>query len=89
MSAERQFLRGFHSGGSIPTPIEEIGEIKCGLDIIPLPGLRDLLDVVAGRYLGQNVTIVRPPGKILRHLSSLLHPHQIRGKPTYRQTELW
>jgi hypothetical protein len=34
-------LREFH--GSIPTPIEEIAEIKCGLDIIPLPGLRDLL----------------------------------------------
>jgi IrrE N-terminal-like domain len=31
--------------GSIPTPIEEIAEIKCGLDIIPLPGLRDLLEI--------------------------------------------
>jgi hypothetical protein len=28
-----------------PPPIEEIAEIKCGLDIIPLPGLRDLLEV--------------------------------------------
>ncbi len=34
-----------HSEDTIPTPIEEIAEIKCGLNIIPLPGLRDLLDV--------------------------------------------
>jgi Zn-dependent peptidase ImmA (M78 family) len=40
-----QFLREFHAEGSIPTPIEEIAEIKCGLDIIPLPGLRDLLEI--------------------------------------------
>lgn len=40
-----QFLRQFHAEGSIPTPIEEIAEIKCGLDIIPLPGLRDLLEI--------------------------------------------
>jgi hypothetical protein len=40
-----QFLREFHPEGSIPTPIEEIAEIKCGLDIIPLPGLRDLLEI--------------------------------------------
>jgi len=38
-------LREFHPEGSIPTPIEEIAEIKCGLDIIPLPGLRSLLEV--------------------------------------------
>ncbi len=38
-------MREFHAEGSIPTPIEEIAEIKCGLDIIPLPGLRDLLEV--------------------------------------------
>jgi hypothetical protein len=40
-----QFLREFHPEGSIPVPIEEIAEIKCGLDIIPLPGLRDLLEI--------------------------------------------
>ena len=38
-------MREFHAEGSIPTPIEEIAEIKCGLDIIPLPGLRDLLEI--------------------------------------------
>jgi IrrE N-terminal-like domain len=38
-------LREFHPEGSNPTPIEEIAEVKCGLDIIPLPGLRDLLEV--------------------------------------------
>jgi len=31
--------------GSIPTPIEEIAELKCGLDIIPVPGLRDVLEI--------------------------------------------
>lgn len=38
-------MREYHPEGSIPTPIEEIAEIKCGLDIVPLPGLRDLLEV--------------------------------------------
>lgn len=38
-------MREFHPDGSVPTPIEEIAEIKCGLDIIPLPGLRDLLEI--------------------------------------------
>ncbi|MGD0695836.1 MAG: ImmA/IrrE family metallo-endopeptidase [Terriglobia bacterium] len=38
-------MREFHPEGSIPTPIEEIAEIKCGLDIIPLPGLGDLLEI--------------------------------------------
>lgn len=38
-------MREFHAEGSIPIPIEEIAEIKCGLEIIPLPGLRNLLEV--------------------------------------------
>ena len=38
-------MREFHAEGSIPTPIEEIAEFKCRLDIIPLPGLRDLLEI--------------------------------------------
>lgn len=38
-------MREFHAEGSIPTPIEEIAEIKCGLDIFVLPGLRDLLEI--------------------------------------------
>jgi Zn-dependent peptidase ImmA (M78 family) len=37
-------LREFHAEGSIPTPIEEIAELECSLEIIPLPGLRDLLE---------------------------------------------
>ena len=40
-----RFLRDIHPEGSIPIPTEEIAEIKWGLDIIPLPGLRDLLEV--------------------------------------------
>ena len=38
-------MREFHAEGTIPTPIEEIAEFKCGLDIIPVPGLRDLLEI--------------------------------------------
>ncbi|HEV2349623.1 MAG TPA: ImmA/IrrE family metallo-endopeptidase [Terriglobia bacterium] len=38
-------MREFHAEGSLPTPIEEIAEIKCALEIIPLPGLRDLLEI--------------------------------------------
>jgi transcriptional regulator with XRE-family HTH domain len=38
-------LREFHPESSVPIPIEEIAEIKCGLDTIPLPGLRDLFEI--------------------------------------------
>ena len=43
--ASEQFLREYHAEGTIRTPIEEIADFKCDLDIIPLPGLRDLLEI--------------------------------------------
>ena len=39
------FLAKFHPSGEIPVPIEEIIEFQLGMDIVPLPGLKDLLDI--------------------------------------------
>lgn len=40
-----EFLNKYHSSMDIPVPIEEIIEFNMGLNIVPLPGLRDILEV--------------------------------------------
>lgn len=42
-----EFLGKYHSDGSIPIPIEEIVEFDFGMEIIPIPGLKDELSVDA------------------------------------------
>lgn len=39
-----EFLAKYHSSGEIPVPIEEIVEFSLKLDIIPIPGLRKLIE---------------------------------------------
>ena len=39
------FLAQHHFAGTIPVPIEEIVEFNLGLDIVPTPGLHQLLEV--------------------------------------------
>ena len=34
-----QFLQKFHPSRSVPTPIEDIVEFQCEMDIVPVPGL--------------------------------------------------
>ena len=38
------FLSNYHSSSSLPVPIEEIIEFQLGIDIIPVPGLRDCFE---------------------------------------------
>ena len=40
-----EFLARHHREGTIPVPIEEIVEFELGLDIVPTPGLHQLLEV--------------------------------------------
>jgi hypothetical protein len=40
-----EFLAKFNPTGVIPVPIEEIAEFSLGLNIIPIPGLQDALEV--------------------------------------------
>lgn len=42
-----QFLAEYHPSGTLPIPIERIVEFKFGIDIIAIPGLRDLIEVDA------------------------------------------
>ena len=39
------FLRKYHPKDTYPTPIEEIIELKLNIDIIPIPGLHETLEV--------------------------------------------
>jgi hypothetical protein len=39
------FLHKYHPKDSYPTPIEEIVEFKLGIDIIPIPGLHEIIEI--------------------------------------------
>ena len=39
-----EFLAKHHARGTIPVPIEEIVEFRLGMDIVPTPGLHELLE---------------------------------------------
>lgn len=39
------FLNKYHPKDTCPTPIEEIIELKLSIDIIPIPGLHEILEV--------------------------------------------
>lgn len=44
----KAFLKKYHQEGTYPTPIEDIIELKMGIDIIPIPGLSEAIDGVDG-----------------------------------------
>ncbi|MDP3790702.1 MAG: ImmA/IrrE family metallo-endopeptidase [Candidatus Omnitrophota bacterium] len=39
------FLHKYHPKDAYPTPIEEIVEFKLGIDIIPIPGLHEIIEI--------------------------------------------
>jgi len=39
------FLHKYHPKDTYPTPIEEIVEFKLGIDIIPIPGLHEIIEI--------------------------------------------
>lgn len=43
-NAADEFLREYHPQGTILTPIEEIVEFQLGMDIVPIPGLHDVIE---------------------------------------------
>lgn len=49
-----EFLRKRHPDGTIPIPIEEIAEFQMGLDIVPVPGLHNLVEVDG--FLGSDLS---------------------------------
>lgn len=52
-----EFLRQHHQSGELPIPIERIVEFKLGLDIVPVPGLKDEFDVDA--FITSDLTEIR------------------------------
>lgn len=43
-SVATRFLKEYHPSNSIPIPIEQIIEFNLGMDVIPVPGLKDSLN---------------------------------------------
>lgn len=41
----RKFLSKYHPSQKVPVPIEEIIEISFKIDIIPIPGLQQVLEI--------------------------------------------
>ena len=58
----QDFLDKYHTAGDIPVPIERIIEFKFGLDIVPIPGLKDQFDVDA--YITNDLTEIRVDSSI-------------------------
>jgi hypothetical protein len=46
-SQAEAFLARYHPTHSIPVPIEQIVDVSLGIDIVPMPGLQNLIDTVA------------------------------------------
>jgi hypothetical protein len=61
-----QFLDEFHKDLSIPTPIEEIVEFDFGMEVIPIPGLRDELGVDA--FLSSDLTSISVDEDVMMHV---------------------
>lgn len=52
--AAATFLKKYHPGRSLPIPIEEILDLKLGINIIPIPGLFNLHNIDA--FLSSDLT---------------------------------
>jgi len=93
LSAEK-FLREYQAWGQIPVPIEEIIELRMGLDIIPLPGLQAGLDIDA--FISSDFSSITVDAEVYAHkphryVFSLAHEiahailhRQILGSFTFR-----
>ena len=46
--AAKDFLKKYHPEDTYPIPIEDIIELKMGIDIIPIPGLSEAIDGIGG-----------------------------------------
>ncbi len=50
------FLAEFHPSSEVPIPIEEIVEFQLGMNIFPLPGIKDLLDIDG--FISSDLTVI-------------------------------
>lgn len=62
-----EFLAKHHPAATIPVPIEEIVEFQLGIDIVPMPGLHELIETVGfitsdltEIYVDESVYLSRP-----------------------------
>lgn len=61
-----EFLDEFHKNRSIPTPIEEIVEFDFGMEVFPIPGLKDELGVDA--FLSSDLTSISVDEDVMMHI---------------------
>jgi hypothetical protein len=87
--AAESFLSEYHPGREIPVPIEQIVDLKFGIDIVPMPGLGNF-DTVA--YLSHDLMEIRVDEFVYNHRPnryrfSLAHElgHRLLHADVYRQ----
>ena len=64
------FLARYHPSGAIPVPIEHIAEVQLGIDIVPVPGLREILqsdDYGVESYITSNLKEIHVDEWVWRH----------------------
>ena len=59
------FLRKYHSKDTFPTPIEEIIEFKFNIDIIPIPGLHEILE--ADGFISADLSSISVDEYVYKH----------------------
>ena len=84
-----KFLAQYHPGRKVPVPIEEIIDVRLGIDIVPMPGLGNF-DTVA--YLSPDLAEIRVDEFVYKHRPnryrfSLAHElgHRILHADIFRQ----
>ena len=63
-----EFLAEYHAKESVPTPIEEIVEFDFGMDVIPIPGLRDEVGVDA--FLASDLESISVDEDVMIHFKA-------------------
>ena len=83
------FLHKYHPKDSYPTPIEEIVEFKLGIDIIPIPGLHEIIEIDG--FISSDLSTISVDEYIYKHRQgryrfTLAHEvgHAIMHEAVYR-----
>ncbi|MFA5255200.1 MAG: ImmA/IrrE family metallo-endopeptidase [Candidatus Omnitrophota bacterium] len=89
----KDFLKKYHPDDVYPTPIEDIIELKMGIDIIPIPGLSEAIDGVGG-FISSDLSNISIDSYVYMNVSTrarftFAHEigHAIMHKDVYKSQE--
>ena len=88
------FLHKYHPKDAYPTPIEEIVEFKLGIDIIPIPGLHEIIEIDG--FISSDLSNISVDEYVYKHRQgryrfTLAHEvgHAIMHEGVYRHRGDW